>query len=109
MAVSADEIAFAREVFREVPDVTTKKMFGGLSLYSQGVIFAIIGPTSELMVKARDDLAAELEALGSSQFVYDGHKDRGATTMPYWTLPESALDDPAEARDWARRSLEQNG
>ena len=25
--------------------------------------------------------------------------------MPYWRLPESALDDPDEAAGWARRSL----
>ena len=27
-------------------------------------------------------------------------------SMGYWTLPESALDDPDEALSWARRSLE---
>jgi TfoX/Sxy family transcriptional regulator of competence genes len=25
--------------------------------------------------------------------------------MPYWRLPDSALDDPDEARGWAERSL----
>ncbi len=109
MAVSAEQIAWARDVFRQVPDVTTKKMFGGLSLYSQGTIFAIIGPDEELLIKARDDLAEALEADGSTQWVYDGHKDKKPTAMPYWTLPESAMDDPDEAASWARRSLEQNG
>ncbi|MGR3504188.1 TfoX/Sxy family protein [Pseudaestuariivita sp.] len=110
MAVTAEEIAWAREVFQEVPDVTTRKMFGGLSLYSEGTIFAIIGPDEELLIKAKGDLAEALEAEGSHQWVYDGHKDSGKkpTVMPYWSLPDSALDDPEEAAMWARRSLAQN-
>ena len=27
------------------------------------------------------------------------------TSMPYWTLPDAALDDPDMACDWARRAL----
>ena len=25
--------------------------------------------------------------------------------MPYWTLPDAALDDPEDASAWARRAL----
>lgn len=102
MAVSDEQIAFVKDLFRGVPAVTTRKMFGGLGIYSEGVIFALIGPGDAIMVKARGALAEELEAEGSEQFrTYEGK----TVNMPYWTLPESALDDPDEAYTWARRSL----
>lgn len=102
MAVSDDQIAFVRDLFRSIPGVTTRKMFGGLGIYSEGTIFALIGPGDAIMVKARGTLAEALEAEGSEQFrTYEGK----TVNMPYWTLPESALDDPDEAADWARRSL----
>ncbi len=82
-------------------------MFGGLSIYCDGVIFAIIGPDGKLLVKAKDSLADDLAAEGSSIFSYS-KKDGKVGTMGYWTLPEDALDDPELACDWARKSLSQN-
>lgn len=102
MAVTDDQVAFVRDLFRAIPGVTTRKMFGGLGIYSEGTIFALIGPGDAIMVKARGALADDLAAEGSEQFrTYEGK----TVNMPYWTLPESALDDPDEAADWARRSL----
>lgn len=106
MAITDADIAWVRDVFAQVDAVTTRKMFGGLGIYSQGTIFALIGPQEQLMIKAKEDLATELESLGCTPFVYEG-KTKTAH-MPYWTLPDSALDDPQEAADWARRSLAQN-
>jgi len=42
---------------------------------------------------------------GSRQFAYPT-KDGRIMGMGYWTLPETALDDPDEAVAWARRSLD---
>lgn len=105
MAVTDDQVAFVRDLFRAIPGVTTRKMFGGLGIYSEGTIFALIGPGDAIMVKARGALADDLAAEGSEQFrTYEGK----TVNMPYWTLPESALDDPDEAADWACRSLAEN-
>ena len=84
---------------RVVPDETK---------HAGGTIFAMIGPEDRILIKARDELADALKAEGSEQFVYDGHKDK-VTAMPYWTLPDAALEDPETACDWARRSLSQAG
>ena len=102
MALTDEEIAHALELFDGVGPLTTRKMFGGLGIYSEGTIFALIGPGDAIMVKARGALAEELEAEGSEQFrTYEGK----TVNMPYWTLPDAALDDPDEACAWARRSL----
>lgn len=104
MAVSDEQIAFVHDLFRGLPGITTRKMFGGLGIYSEGTIFAVIGPEETLLLKARGALADDLASEGSEQWSYEG-KSGKASRMPYWTFPDAALDDPEEACAWARRSL----
>ena len=85
-------------------DVTARAMMGGLAVYAGGRIFAILGPEDRLFLRAKGPLAADLAAAGSEQFVY-ARRDGVTARMGYWTLPEDALDDPAEACGWARRAL----
>ncbi|MEO0916476.1 MAG: TfoX/Sxy family protein [Pseudomonadota bacterium] len=95
MAVSDADIAFATDLFSDLGKVTSRKMFGGLGLYIDGTIFALVSSAGRIYVKTTPDLAASLADEGAEQF----------HNMPYWSLPESALDDPETACDWARRFL----
>lgn len=105
MAVSDEEIAFARDLFSDLGDITTRKMMGGLCLYHRGTIFAIIHGDFGLMIKGAGAFAERLETLGCTRFTYT--RANGTTTsMPYWTLPDSAQDDPLEACALAREALE---
>ncbi|MGB1235033.1 MAG: TfoX/Sxy family protein [Planktomarina sp.] len=106
MSVSDDQIAFAKDLFAPLGSLSTRKMFGGLGIYCDGIIFALMMRDGTLMVKAKGDLAAELADFGSLQFGHDHEKKKG--NMPYWSLPEAALDDPEQACDWAKKSLIQN-
>ncbi|MEM6727130.1 MAG: TfoX/Sxy family protein [Pseudomonadota bacterium] len=103
MAITDADIAFAREVFRNLPALTTRKMFGGLSLYSEGKVFAIVGPENRIYIKAKGALADDLAAEGSEKFTFESATK--SATMGYWTLPDAALDDPEEAEHWAKRAL----
>ena len=104
MAVSDEHIAFVTDLFGALPGLSTRKMFGGLGIYCEGTIFAIIGPEDTLLLKARGALADDLASEGSTQWTYDG-KTKKPSRMPYWTLPDAALDDPELACEWARRAL----
>ena len=95
MSVSDADIAFALELFEEVPRLSSRKMFGGLGLYSDGVIFGLISSDGTIYLKAIELFAEELRSLGSKQF----------RNMPYWSLPEQALDDPSLACDLALRAI----
>ena len=44
MSIAEADIAFAKELFSGLGDVTSRKMMGGLCLYHDGTIFAIIHP-----------------------------------------------------------------
>nr|WP_239025629.1 TfoX/Sxy family protein [Roseibacterium persicicum] len=92
-------------MFAGLGPITTRRMMGGLCLYHQGQIFAIMMADGGLFLKAEGDFAAEMAAAGCTQWSYR-HKGRAAPTrMGYWTLPDAALDDPDLACDWARRAL----
>ncbi|MCB1339071.1 MAG: TfoX/Sxy family protein [Maritimibacter sp.] len=100
MSVSESDIAFVRELFAGLGGLSHRKMMGGLSLYSEGQIFAILSSSGRVYLKASGTFAEEMAAAGAVKFeMEDG---RG---MNYWTLPDDALDDPDLARDWARRAL----
>ncbi len=104
MSVSDADIAFAKELFAGVGALTTRKMMGGLCLYHDGTIFAIIHSDLGLMLKGAGPFQDVLEAEGCTRWTYsrDGGKE---TSMPYWSMPDGAMDDPDLAADWARRAL----
>lgn len=100
MAVADEDIAFIYDLFGPLGGLSHRKMMGGLSIYSEGQIFAILSSEGRVYLKAKDEFAEALAAEGAEKF--DMGNGRG---MHYWTLPEDALDDPELASDWARRAL----
>jgi len=100
MSVSDADIAFAHELFAPLGDITSRKMMGGLSIYADGQIFAILDSEARPYLKAKGPMAEQLAAAGSHQFGAESGK-----VMGYWTLPDAALDDPETACDWARQAL----
>lgn len=104
MAVSDEDIAFVYDLFSDIPGLTHRKMMGGLSLYSESQIFAILSAEGVVYIKAEGDLAEALADEGSQIFEMT-RKDGRVASMGYWTLPEAALDDPETACDWGRRAI----
>lgn len=92
------------ELFSGVGPVSIRKMFGGKSVYADGIIFAIdLG--GELMLKADAETAPDFAAAGCTQWVYTNPKSGKVAAMPYWSVPDEALDDPDEMTPWARKAL----
>jgi DNA transformation protein len=104
VAVSAVTRAFVLELFQDLPGPTARAMMGGLAVYSEGRIFALVSAQDRLYLKASGALAKRLAAEGSEQFSYQ-RKGSGVTRMGYWTMPEAAIDEPEAACDWARQAL----
>lgn len=104
MSLSEADAVFAKEIFAGLGPLTTRKMMGGLCLYSEGTIFAIVNSDGSIFLQGAKGFGDDLEAAGGTQWTYT--RDNGKTTaMPYWSLPEAAPDDPDLACDWARRAL----
>ena len=104
MAISQADVDFAVELFSGLGGITTRKMMGGLSIYHEGTIFAIVNADGSIWIKGAGSFQQILESEGLERWSYT--RDTGKTVaMPYWTLPGEALDDPELACDWARRAL----
>ncbi len=105
MSLSPEDITFAKELFAGLGGITTRRMMGGLCLYHDGTIFAIMHSDGSILLKGAGDFIGVLEAEGCTRWTYT--RDTGKTaSMPYWSLPDAALDDPELACDWARRALQ---
>ena len=104
MAYDPDFGEWVREHLAALGSLEIKRMFGAAAVYANGLIFALLDD-GVVWLKADEVNAPVLEAAGARQFTYPT-KDGKQMAMAYWSLPESALDDPDEAVDWARKSID---
>lgn len=105
MSVSTGEIDHVVELFSGLGDITTRKMMGGLCLYYQGTIFALLMSDGQLYLKGAGAFHDVLQAEGCTRWTYEREGNFKPTAMPYWTMPDAGLDDPEVAVAWARRAL----
>lgn len=93
------------EMFSGLGPVSIRRMFGGKGIYHNGLIVAV-ELRGELLLKGDPVSAPHYEAAGSTQWRYTHAKSGTPVAMPYWTLPDRAIDDPDEMAAWARRAYE---
>ena len=93
------------ELFEGLGPVEHPQLFGGKGIYCDGVIVAIV-VRGELMLKADAESAPDFDAAGCRQWTYTGSRHGKQVSMPYWSVPDSAFDEPDEMTLWARRAYE---
>jgi len=96
------------EVVRTLGTITTRRMFGGTGIYHNGHMFALEA-YGELYLKVDDMSRAAFEAAGSGPFIYRARAKDGSektTTMNYYRLPESAVDDREQTLEFASLAIE---
>ncbi len=100
-------MAFALDLFANVGPVSARRMFGGVGLFSEGVMFGLIDDGT-IFLKTDEGLRRELSEEGSRPWVYvdrKGPRAGIAQETSYWSLPEAASDDPEEASAWGAKAL----
>lgn len=93
------------ELFESLGPISIKRLFGGKGIYFDGVIIAIV-MRGDLLLKGDTESAPDFLAAGSKQWTYTGSRHGKEVAMPYWSVPDSALDDPDEMAVWARKAYE---
>lgn len=93
------------DLFSGLGPVQIRRMFGGKGVYHNGVIIAV-ELRGELRLKADAETAPDFAAAGCTQWTYTGSRHGKLVSMPYWTVPDGALDDPDEMTPWARKAYE---
>ncbi len=101
MAVSEDYLNFVMDQLSEFGEVEIKRMFGGVGLFHEGLMFGKIGG-DVFRLKVDDHNKQQFEEKGMKPY-YNKEKKKG---MPYWEVPADVLDSKSELAKWARQSFE---
>jgi DNA transformation protein len=91
------------DLFATFGPVRTRRLFGGLGLYADGMMFGLV-IDGRIYLKTDAAFAADLAAAGAEPFTY-ARKDGRQVSVGYWSLPEPALDDGELAAALAYRAL----
>ncbi len=98
---------FIRELFSQFRPVTTKRLFGGVGIYCEGLMFGLVFDGA-VFLKVDETSIPDFEREGSRPFVYTRAKSPGRVgrhSLSYWRLPERLYDDPDELAVWAARAI----
>jgi DNA transformation protein len=96
-------VSHCLELFSPLGRASSRRMFGGHGLYIDGLCMALI-IRDVLYLKVNDTHRTTFEGAGGRPFTYAG-KDDETHMLSYYTVPEEAMESPAEMVPWARRAL----
>ncbi len=101
MAVNEDLVTYIKDQLSTFGQVETRKMFGGVSFYKEGLIFGLLGHNT-FHLKVDDHNRPDYEALGMKAFL-STEKKKG---MPYYEVPVDVLEDKDQLKVWAEKAFE---
>ena len=102
MAINQEYVNFIMDQLSEFEGATSKKMFGGIGIFKDGLMFAMITSENRFYLKVDSDLIPKFEQAGMQAF---DHAKRGKG-MPYWSAPADVIEDKQLMRQWAEKSFE---
>jgi DNA transformation protein len=94
VSVSADYLAYVLDQLSRLGEVSARRMFGGVGLYCDELLYLRVDDVS------RGDYAAR----GAAPF--RPYADRPEVSMSYFEAPAEVLEDARRLVEWARRSVE---
>ncbi len=91
------------ELFSTFGPVDVRRMFGGLGIYADSTMFALVADGT-IYLKAGDSNRAMFEREALEPFSYS-RGGRAQVIMSYRRMPDRLYDDPDELAQWARAAL----
>ena len=102
MAVSDAFLTYVLEQLGGVKDVTHRRMFGGIGLYSREQFFGVID-NNTLFFKVDAASVGDYTRAKMKPFQPD---PKGKPMMGYYQVPPSVLEDDRELANWAQRAAQ---
>ena len=102
MAVRPEYLAYVLEQLEEVGRVTSRRMFGGVGLYSGELFFGLIDDDT-LFFKTNESNAAEYQARNMPRFMPPVNRPMGP--MGYHQVPADIIEDAESLVAWARKAV----
>ena len=88
MAVSTQYLSYIEDQLSEFSPYETKKMFGGIGFFRDGLMFGMIGGDT-FRLKVDENNQKDYEDKGMKPYQND-KKKKG---MPYWEVPVEVIED----------------
>lgn len=102
--MNEDFVAHCLELLAPLGAARAKRMFGGHGVYLDELFIGLVHRSQRLYLRADAATQARFEAAGCERFTYPrGDK---LASLPFFTVPEDALDSPRAMEPWARLALE---
>lgn len=102
MPVSRDYLQYVLEQLARLPGMTSRRMFGGIGLYSDALFFGIVD-NDTMFFKVDDSTREKYVERGSEPF--RPYKDRPQVSLTYFQVPADVLEDTDEILVWARAAV----
>lgn len=102
MAVSQSFLDFVVDQLGRITVITTKRMFGGVGVYGDGLFFALMAGDT-LYFKVDDSNRKDFEEAGMEPFK---PYDNDSHVMQYYEVPGEVLEDVDVLRPWVERATE---
>ena len=91
------------DIFAGLGHVEIRRMFGGSGIFHNSLIVGL-EVDGEVLLKADKESAPDFAAAGSVQWIYEGK--RKPIAMPYWSIPDEAIDDTDVLARWTTLAYE---
>jgi DNA transformation protein and related proteins len=101
MSVSADFLSYVLEQLALLRGVSSRRMFGGVGLYCDGLFFGLIDD-DVLYLKVDDSNRSDYTSRGMDAF--RPFKDKPLYSMAYFQVPADVLEEAEMLAQWARKS-----
>ncbi len=101
MAVSNDFLEYILDQLSRWGDVTSRRMFGGVGLYRDGKMFALISDNI-MYLKVNETNTDKYVKAGSLPFKPFPNRP---TIMSYFEVPPDILEDSDDLIKWAKEAL----
>jgi len=102
MAVQAQYLAYVLEQLEGLKDLRSRRMFGGVGLYSGELFFGLVDDDT-LFFKSDSTNSAEYIARNMPRFM--PFPDRPEAVMAYYQVPADIIEDAESLIGWARKSV----
>ena len=98
MAAKSEFLTFLQDQFERFGGVDARRMFGGIGLFRDGVMFGIVARDT-LFLKTDDHSRTTYESAGMGPFQYER---KGKTqSLGYHEVPVDVLEDGDVLTEWA--------
>ena len=104
--LSTDYRDFILDQFSQVEDIMPRRMFGGLGLFKDRVIFGMLSSMDGFYLRVDNINQPDYEALSAEPF---RPNQGGEMTMAYFQVPVEILDDPERLAIWADKACDAAG